>query len=106
MKLDRTTTSPGKYSLILNRKLDGLEGEKRAQAEAALDTLDALGVIDASPAESPGEFFVIRLRDQYARGALLSYAAHAMKRNTEYATAVLALANRAGDKSPFCKLPD
>ena len=53
------------------------------------------------------EFFVIKLKDKFALPALLAYA-EAVKEtgDYEYAADITALANRAGDNSPYCKIPD
>lgn len=52
------------------------------------------------------EFFVIKLKDKYARVALEAYAAAAKFDDPEYAKDVAELAARSGDKNPFCKRPD
>lgn len=54
----------------------------------------------------PDEFFLIKLKDKHARAALLAYAESAAKDDPEYAAEIRALADRAGEKSPFCKQPD
>ncbi len=53
------------------------------------------------------EHFVLMLKDQYARAALMAYAQSAMEDGEkEYALDVMMLANRAGSLSKFCKRPD
>lgn len=53
------------------------------------------------------EHFVLMLKDQYSRAALMAYAEAAQKDGeTEYAKDVMELADRAGPCSPFVKKPD
>jgi hypothetical protein len=107
MKLDRDipeNKGRGKYALLLLRTLE--EKRKQPEIRAALETLEKAGVIDFSPAGSPGEFFVIRLKDRYAWHALEAYANEAGKDDVEYADAIRDLADRAGEHSAFCKRPD
>lgn len=52
------------------------------------------------------EFFVIKLADQNARAALMAYALQATSSDPELAYDVLALAQRAGPSSKYCKKPD
>jgi len=53
------------------------------------------------------EHFVIMLKDQYSRAALLAYAGAASEAgDTEYAKDIMELANRAGSLHPACKKPD
>ena len=113
MRLDRNTTegSEGKYWLILNRKLQemrrGTFQELPQEIAAALKLLIDNGLIDDGGVGAPGEYFVIRLRDQYAKAALMGYAAAAhADGQEEYAKEIDALAARAGSDSPFCKRPD
>lgn len=111
MKLDRNTRGQGKYTLILNRKLVELREQSPtktlpADISMAIAVLKGAGLLDASPERSQGEFFVIRLRDVHARDALMAYAKSANLNDPEYTADVLLLANRAGPRSPFCKVPD
>lgn len=112
MKLDRNIGRPdGKYALILNRKLDEIRAQNPSQSlppdiTMALAVLRGAGVIDDGPKGSPGEFFVIRLRDKYAPAALHCYSMEAEADDMEYGREVLELASRAGRHSPFCKRPD
>lgn len=106
MKLDRTITGGrrGKYSLILER-----EAEKHAadsDVGKALATLKAAGVLDDSVVGTPGEFFVIRLKDTYAAHALTAYAGEALNYDPEYALEIARMADRAGVNHPNCKSPD
>lgn len=55
---------------------------------------------------SEGEFFVIMLKDKYARDALLAYAIAAQADGHEWADDVFELAKRAGHRHPKCKRPD
>ena len=52
------------------------------------------------------ECFVIKLKDQYARAALVAYAESAYRDDPEYSEEVRSLACRAGLFSPWCKRPD
>lgn len=52
------------------------------------------------------EFFVIKLKDKYARDALLAYARAAYADDIDWSMEVADLAERAGAQSPFCKAPD
>lgn len=102
MKLDRHK-SPyrQKYALLLNRKL---QGEQPPDIQLALETLEKAGVIDWGDGES--EFFVIRLKDRFAVGALVAYAdaAHA-NGEEEFAGDVWKLAEKSA-KMPNRKMPD
>ena len=104
MKLDRnaTTEGRGKYGLI---KLRGLDVQA-PHIRAALNTLWEAGALDWGPVGTETEFFVIRLRDVCAQRALHAYAEAADSIDTEYAAEVMALGDRAGPDSPFCKRPD
>ncbi len=117
MKLDRNVNGDGrgKYGLILNRELEalyslhGATGDVSKQAAEALATLERLGIIDW--ADTPEtEAFVMRLKDVFARPALIGYASAAFREGgpgfEEYANDVMTLAQRAGTKHPNCKTPD
>ncbi|MCF8533856.1 MAG: hypothetical protein K9G48_12690 [Reyranella sp.] len=111
MKLDRNTDGgQGKYFLILNRQLQAMRtgtfGDLPPDIAAALQLLKDNGLIDEGETGSEGEYFVLRLRDFYARPALLEYALAASAEDPEYGNEVLEMANRAGARSPFCKRPD
>ena len=107
MKLDRDINADGegKYALVSLRKFRDL-CKDRAIA-AAFDLLRDAGIIEIGAVGTIAEAFPIKLRDKYARVALIAYAgmAHACG-DSEYASAVLQMAERAGPKSPFCKKPD
>lgn len=111
MKLVRNESrdGSGKYMLVLTRKLDQFRPDSITESSPVLDAIGMLieeGVIDDSAPESEGEFFVIRLRDKYAKAALEAYAFVAERDDPEYAHEVRELANRAGPSSPFMKRPD
>jgi hypothetical protein len=104
----------GKYGLIKNRRLaviqawSGGDGEILDQraVEEAIALLERAGVIDWGTTPDT-EFFVIRLRDRFAGGALHEYAhAARLTGEREYAGEVEILAARAGIKHPNCKKPD
>ena len=104
MKLDRNLNPDGrgKYALLKLRNLR--DGD--TAVDAALRTLDEAGILDwGNTRES--EFFVIRLKDQYADDALFRYALSArMDGEGDYAREVEEMAMRAGVNHPNCKKPD
>lgn len=112
MKLDRNVSADGrgKYGLVNNRRLEHYA--KRDDAEAveimkAVRLLQNFDLIEWGLPETENEFFVIKLRDRYAGGALMAYASYAREDDEEqYAHEVMALAMRAGWNSKFCKKPD
>lgn len=76
----------GKYRVFDNRKWAWVEN-------------DGLGEVN--------EFFVVMLKDKYARAALLAYAEAAQEDGAkEDAVYAMKLANRAGPMHPNCKKPD
>lgn len=113
MKLDRTINpnKRGKYALLKLRKLDqfteqGAFGEVAQPIADAIRVLEIAGILDWGLEGSENEFFVIRLRDKNALAALQGYASEAACNDAEFAADVLAMAERAGPYSPFCKKPD
>lgn len=117
MKLDRNINSGprnGKYALLKLRRLreieawDGGEGEAldRQAVLDAVDLLERAKIIDWGNTQDT-EFFVIRLKDQYAQAGLRAYATAAIvDENDEYAHEVYDMANRSGPRHPNCKKPD
>ena len=107
MKLDRHTGRP-KYSLILNRKLTfDRNGNIPIEVSLALRVLDMHGLLAQEGCGTPGESFPIMLKDEFAKPALISYAAAARDAGMhEYAKEVEMLAARAGRDNPWCKRPD
>lgn len=101
MKLDRNENPDGrgKYALV---RLRGLTSDDAKHLLA----LSNSGCVDFGAPKEKDEFFVIKLRDKYARPALYSYAARAEKDDPEYAAEVAEMAQRSGINSPFCKAPD
>lgn len=89
MKLDRELNedSPNKYSLVLNRAVKALPPEAAREVNDALKILRDHGVLDDGR-DPIKEFFVIRLRDKYAAGALRSYAQAASEEDPEYGQSV------------------
>lgn len=116
MKLDRNiegNEGRGKYALIKLRDVEGFRGDGPfagcGAVGDALRVLENAGVIEWGAPRTKGEFFVIKLRDQYAQAALKAYAdAVAADRNgdDDYCGEIRDLADRAGTSSPFCKRPD
>lgn len=107
MRLDRNSKpeGPGKYAIVKLREMPA-DGIKRDRAENALAVLLGLGMLEYSTQGGVGEFFVMRLRDQYAGGALSTYASLAAVDDKEYAADIFELAGRAGRYHPACKRPD
>lgn len=114
MKLDRNINSNGrgKYALLKLRKLDDFTHPNDPFQEVAkpvadaIKTLEESGILDWGIEGTESEFFVIRLKDKYAQGALHQYAIDAYPDDREYALEVEGMASRAGRDSPFCKKPD
>ena len=52
------------------------------------------------------EFFVIKLKDKYARAALTAYANAAWHDDEEWFNEIMELAKRSGRDHPNCKKPD
>jgi len=110
MKLDRNINGAarGKYGLIKTRRIEELRklnGCIPANIADALFTLAECGVLDWG-ATPETEFFVMRLKDQYAISGLYSYGLAALKDDPEYGGEVIDLAKRAGPYHPSCKKPD
>ncbi len=107
MKLDRSINPDGrgKYALIRLRAFDAMPLDVANRAHTCIGELERLGMIDWGEVGTPSEFFVIKLRDAYARLALLAYS-YTVKGDPEYAEDVRELAERAGERSPHCKEPD
>lgn len=112
MKLDRNLTGNkgrGKYALVLMRRIAKLEREDReafAEVWGAMQILLRHGALDFGDPNTEGEFFVMKLRDQYSSPGLIAYSAAAGVDDPEYAQEVLNLARRSGRFSKFCKNPD
>lgn len=85
MRLMRNADGRGKYTVIDNRTGKSVE--------------------DSGPG-GRNEFFVLMLKDRYARTPLLTYADSVFPDDPEYARDVIELADRAGPRSPYCKDPD
>jgi enamine deaminase RidA (YjgF/YER057c/UK114 family) len=111
MKLDRNLNQNGrgKYGLILNRELVTLSQDASAPVAAAIRNaiaiLETHGILDWGDTVDT-EFFVVRLRDYYAPGALHGYAARAWADNREYAEEIAEMGARSGANHPNCKKPD
>lgn len=116
MRLDRNiegNEGRGKYALVKLRRLREItEAERGTKGNMALRVMEALtwlqeaGVLDLGDTVD-SEFFVIRLRDQYARNALEAYAREASSAgDDEYADDVREMAARSGGWHPNMKVPD
>lgn len=113
MKLDRNVkenAGRNKYALIKLREYDKFRRESSGLdwmgLQRAIKTLEDAGLIDWGEAHTVSEFFVIKLRDQYAQDALCSYSRAAEKDDYEYAEQVWELSDRAGPDNNWCKIPD
>jgi hypothetical protein len=114
MKMDRNqnTDGCGKYAVINVRKLNEVCGNAGTfdrwtpAVEQALKTLEEVGCLEWGRVGEEDEFFLVKLKDLFAPGALSGYAALADCVDPEWATEVRALQRRAGADSPFCKRPD
>jgi hypothetical protein len=112
VKLDRNVKQDGagKYALLKLRALDGCRmkgGSLPSRITQALETLQNAGILDWGAHGTESEFFVIRLKDKFAQGALCAYAtACEHDGEWEFGREVRELAGRAGPNSPFCKRPD
>lgn len=106
MKLDRNikkNKGKGKYALIKLRELK-LPLETTADKNIVMVPVES---VDYGEPTAPGnDFFVIRLRDQFAAWALTSYAAAARKAGMiEYSNEIMELAIKASHH-PQKKKPD
>lgn len=103
MQLDRNMNADGsgKYALLKLR-----QGDKPFSTEekGAINLLTREGRIDFGTSYKT-DFFVIRLRDEYAAPALFAYANAAVWDDPEYAREVRELANMALNH-PNKKKPD
>ncbi len=112
MKLDRNINSDGmgKYALVKLRVLrdirDHHNGEMPHEISEALSLLESAGAVDIGNVGSESEFMVIKLKDKYARVALVAYSEAALLDDPEYATEIAEMAERSGPASPWCKKPD
>ena len=125
MKLDRNIngTGRGKYGLIKTRTLMDVimtvreEGDDNdasmvklklaMKVRSAIELLEEAGILDWGLAGTESAFFVIKLKDAYAGGALHTYASYAVRDGqVEYGRDVMDLAKRSGEFHPNCKKPD
>jgi hypothetical protein len=109
MKLDRNHEAMGKYALVCIRKLDPIDAaDFYAGAREGLDS-DEIGVrrsaIELGEVGSEDEFFVLKLKDEFASVALNAYAYAAEEYDPEYADQIRELAARAY-RHPSRKRPD
>jgi glutamine synthetase len=111
MKLDRNIKANdgrGKYAILLLRKLALYQGDQPfavSEVEKAIETLERAGIIDWGIVGTESEFFLTRLKDQYAAPSLHAYADAAEKDDPEWAGEVRELARRA-EVSPWQQKPD
>jgi hypothetical protein len=109
LRLDRNIPGSGcigKYAVVKLHKMPADPGQRIA-VDHALEILAAHDVLDYGEAGSRNQFFVIYLRDIYARPALLAYATDAATTGEyNYAEDIFELSKRSGKASPFAKKPD
>ncbi len=108
MKLDRNInpSGKGKYAIVNMRKIEGNPCTPQELAAAILANPEA---VEFGAVGDPNEFWLIKLKDQYAEGALNGYAnsiRHDPKGDAEYESEVRKLAERSGPHHPLRKRPD
>lgn len=114
MRLDRNINGngDGKYGVINVRRLREFQKQVseapmiQRELAAAIKTLESAGILEWTQRGTPGEFFLIRLKDKYAGDALAAYAVAAHADDPEYAEDIVEMASRAGANSPWCRAPD
>lgn len=114
MKLDRNVgDGRGKYGLLKRRRLAQIDAWDGGDGEVAdrQAVLDAIALLERAEVIEWGctpetEFFVIKLRDEFALPALDAYATAAEAFDMEYAQEIGRLCERAGRNNSFCKRPD
>jgi glutamine synthetase len=114
MKLDRNITENdgrGKYAIIKLRELEAYRSDKTfdtytPKIAKALKVLEEAGALDWGNVGTESEFFLIRLKDEYAKAALEAYMVAAAADDAEYAHEIMDMAMRAGPSSPWRKRPD
>lgn len=108
MKLMRNTAPDGqcKYAAVRMDKIATMNESDRASVAGALRALELFGVLENPKPGEPEEFFLMKLKDPRTKAALHAYAAQAMASDPEFAAEVRQLAERAGESSPWCKVPD
>ena len=114
MNLDRNETPDGfgKYVLINARKLMAQHPDAKTfndlpqEIQDAFHTLEKAGAVEYGLKGSIDEFFPIKLRDAYARPALMAYALACEADDPDFSTQVRELADRSGRFNVYCKKPD
>lgn len=105
MQLDRHQNPDGKskYVLVNLRKIPGNPQTADELAAAILANPES---VEFGRHAQRDEFFAIKLKDSFAKDALLAYANAARPFAPRYAQQVCELASRAGESHPLCKQPD
>lgn len=108
LDLNNSENGNGKYAVINLRKLPTSPNTPEELAAAILANPEC---VEFGRPGDPDEFFVIKLKDQYADKALEAYANEVFYESesteeTEYAQRVTNLAMRSGIRHPLCKKPD
>lgn len=116
MKLVRNTTIDGtcKYDIINRSKIKDLGEEEKNKVLEAIDVLKQSGIYTECLLNNKEEFFVIKLKDQFAKPALEAYAESVKQYAvsvgdadlSDYGADVSDLANRSGVNNVYCKIPD
>lgn len=106
MDLDRNINSDGKgkYALVNLRKIEGNPQTAEELAAAILKNPEA---VEFGRVGEQDEFFVIKLKDEYAQAALSEYGHKAWADGDEvYARQIYEMSSRSGPNHPHCKKPD
>jgi hypothetical protein len=107
MRLVRNITPDGscKYAAVRNDKVAALPSDEYDLAIEALQTLQALGVLENPKVGDSEEFFLIKLKDENAAYALLAYANAICRKDIAFARDITELVARSLDH-PTRKQPD
>jgi hypothetical protein len=108
VRLDRNInhSGKGKYALINLRKIPTNPSTPHELAAAILANPEA---VEFGTVGTPNEFWLIKLKDQYAANALFGYAAAVASDpdgDAQYYTEVMEMAHRSGPMHPLCNRPD
>jgi hypothetical protein len=102
LERNKTPGGHGKYAVV---RLNKVNADGDIEAHDSLNRLAVGGFVEFGSVGDVNEFFVVKLKDQYAEPALRAYAEAARADDPEYAADVIALADRAA-AHPHRKKPD